>query len=108
MRMITVLAMGALAAGGAVEAQSPPVQDPRMLLHKYKCDSCHARDEAKTGPALVDVAARYRGDGKALDTLATTIRGGAQGAGPWHMPPHPEVSAADARSMARYILALKP
>jgi len=107
-RAIAALLVAGGLAGGAVQAQNPPVQDSRVLLHKYKCDSCHARDEAKTGPALVDVAARYRGDGKALDTLATTIRGGAQGAGPWHMPPHPEVSAADARSMARYILALKP
>ncbi len=27
--------------------------------------------------------------------------------GPWHMPPHPEVSAAQARVMADYILSLR-
>jgi len=27
--------------------------------------------------------------------------------GPWRMPPHPEVSQADAREMVRYILSLK-
>lgn len=29
------------------------------------------------------------------------------GEGPWHMPPHPEVSDADARRMVRYILSLQ-
>jgi cytochrome c551/c552 len=32
---------------------------------------------------------------------------GAHSGGPWHMPPHPEVSKADAVTMARYILAIK-
>jgi cytochrome c551/c552 len=32
---------------------------------------------------------------------------GSHGNGPWHMPPHPEVSDADAKAMVRYILSLK-
>ena len=82
-------------------------EDAHALLRKYKCNSCHAEDETRTGPAFVDIATRYRGDSRATATLAAAIKDGARGAGPWHMPPHPEVSAADARALARYILALK-
>jgi len=87
---------------------SSPVfaQDAQALLHKYKCYMCHADKESKTGPAYVDVAARYRGNSEALATLTTAVRRGEYGAGPWHMPPHPEVSDADARKMIRYILSL--
>ena len=82
-------------------------EDAPVLLQKYKCNSCHAEDETRTGPAFVDIATRYRGDSKATATVAAVIKDGARGAGPWHMPPHPEISAADAAAMARYILALK-
>jgi cytochrome c len=96
-----MLACGLLAAG-TVHAQ-----DASTLLEKYKCNACHGMTEPKTGPAYVDVAARYRGDPKAASALADAIRRGAHGSGPWHMPPHPEISEADARKMVRYILALK-
>ena len=81
---------------------------PRALLQQYKCYICHADTETKAGPAYVDVAAKYRGAPQAEAMVAAVIRKGLQGGGPWHMPPHPEVSAADARTMARYILSLKP
>jgi cytochrome c len=82
-------------------------QAPQLLLQHYKCYICHADDEFKTGPAYANVAAKYRGNPQAVTILAATIRRGARGSGPWHMPPHPEVSDADARKMARYILSLK-
>jgi len=87
---------------------SAPAQagDPAALLQKYKCNTCHAENETRTGPAFVDIAARYRGDDKATARLSAAIKDGVRGAGPWHMPPHPEISAADAIAMARYILAL--
>jgi cytochrome c551/c552 len=80
-------------------------EDAQVLLQKYKCNACHSTRETKTGPAFMDVAARYRGDSQAVSTLATSIKDGTHGAGPWAMPPHPEISAADARRLARYILA---
>src|SRR5436190_11613869 len=87
---------------GAVHADDAPA-----LLQKYKCYICHADNEPKAGPAYVDVAAAYRGNPKAAATLVALIKKGAHGAAPWHMPPHPEVSDAEARTMARYILSLK-
>jgi cytochrome c len=83
-------------------------QAPETLLQRYKCYICHADKEAKTGPAYADVAARYGGSPQAVTIVASILRKGAHGSGPWHMPPHPEVSDADAKRMARYILSLDP
>lgn len=96
--LIFVLAVLTVGTG---QAQAP------QLLEQYKCNFCHAEREAKTGPAFVEIAASYKGNPKAADTLAATIRKGTHGSGPWQMPPHPEVSAADARVMVRYILSLQ-
>jgi cytochrome c len=95
------LTAGLLSIG---EAQA---QAPQVLMQQYKCYICHADDEFKTGPAYADVAAKYKGNPEAVAILSSTIRKGAHGTGPWHMPPHPEVSDADARKMARYILSLR-
>ena len=34
-----------------------------------------------------------------LSSVATVIRRGQHGSGPWRMPPHPEISAAEARTI---------
>jgi cytochrome c len=77
------------------------------LLHQYKCYVCHADNEAKAGPAYADVAAWYQGVADAQSRVAAVIGKGAHGPGPWHMPPHPEISKADAKTMARYILSVR-
>jgi len=88
-------------------AAKAPTADARMLLTQYKCYICHADREAKAGPAYVDVAKHFRSDRNAVSTLAREIRSGLRRGGPWHMPPHPEVPAAEARVMARYIMSLR-
>jgi len=80
---------------------------PQELLGKYRCSICHAESDAAAGPAWVDIAIHYRGERHADKLVADKIRSGAHGGGQWHMPPHPEVSEADAATMARYILATK-
>ena len=91
-----------LVAAGAAQARD---EQTIALLHKYRCYVCHADHDVKTGPAYADVAAWYKGKPGALTRVTAVIRNGAHGGGPWHMPPHPEVSKADARTMARYILS---
>jgi cytochrome c len=105
-RRVTVrLGLGLLlaAVSSACLAQGPT---PQALMERYRCMACHRNYEARTGPAFGDVAARYRGDPAAPARLAAAIRRGEHGSGPWPMPPHPEVSAADAQVMVRYILSL--
>jgi|APFre7841882630_1041343.scaffolds.fasta_scaffold11751_2 cytochrome c len=100
MRLVSLMIAGALLAAQAVQAE-----DAQVLLQKYDCHLCHARDEAKTGPAYAEIAAKYRDDPKAASALTALVRKGAHGDGPWHMPPLPQVPDADARKMVEYILA---
>src|SRR6476659_5917183 len=97
----------ALAAATHVAAAPVDASVARALLERNKCYLCHADHEPKTGPAYVDVAARYRGVPHAESRLFASVVRGSHGAGPWHMPPHPELSDADTRLMLRYILSLK-
>jgi cytochrome c len=109
MRLIKACAFVALIAANpfaAAEAKQPV--DPQALLTHYKCYICHADRETKAGPAYVDVAAQYRKTPDAVSVIALEIRRGLRRGGPWHMPPHPEVSVAEARAMARYIVSLRP
>lgn len=100
------LAIAAVAA--ALLGTGPAnAEEATTLLLKYKCYICHGDNESAAGPAYVDVAKHYRGNPKAATIVVANIKGGAHSAGPWHMPPHPEVSDAEARTMARYILSLK-
>jgi len=80
---------------------------PEALLEKYRCTICHSEREAAVGPAWADIATHYQGKRQANKLVANTIRSGAHDGGPWHMPPHPEVSKEDAATMARYILAIR-
>ena len=99
-------AAGILVSSTAGAKSTAPV-DAQTLLTHYKCYICHADRETKAGPAYADVAARLRGNPDAVSVIALEIRRGLRRGGPWHMPPHPEVSAADARAMARYIMSLE-
>jgi cytochrome c len=91
-----------ISAVGVARAQAP-----ELLLNQYKCYICHSNDETKTGPSYVNVAAKYSGNPQAVAIVAAVVRKGAHSGGPWHMPPHPEISRADAKKMALYILSLK-
>lgn len=78
------------------------------LLQKKNCFACHGMDKRKYGPNFMEVSSKYADNTKAVEMLAKKIRSG--GSGVWGedlMPPQPQVSSADARALARYILSLK-
>jgi cytochrome c len=82
-------------------------QADEALLKKYNCTACHQNAVKVVGPAYKDVAAKYKGQ-PMIDKLAAKIRAGGGGVwGQMAMPPHPQVSEADAKKMATYILAVK-
>jgi cytochrome c len=107
-RACAFIAFVAVASPLAAATDGKRPVDPQALLTQYKCYICHADRETKAGPAYVDVAHQYRSTPNAVPMLASEIRGGLRHGGPWHMPPHPEVSDAEARAMARYIMSLRP
>ena len=85
-----------------------PALADQALLKKNNCMACHAVDKKLVGPSYKAVADRYRGQSDAADKLAKKIRAGGAGVwGPIPMPPHPQVSEADAKTMATYILNIK-
>ena len=68
--------------------------------------SCHAVERKVLGPAFKDVAARYKGQAGAADMLAAKIRKGGAGVwGPVPMPANNQVSEAEAKALATWVLA---
>jgi cytochrome c551/c552 len=99
--LVWILAMPLAAA-----ADSAATTEARALLTQYRCYVCHDDRDTVTGPAFADVAAQLHGQRSAVSDIAQAIRQGVRRGGPWHMPPHPEVSRTEANAMARYIMSL--
>lgn len=101
----THLAFLAVLAG--VTLAAPAFADQAMATAK-NCMACHAVDKKVVGPAYKDVAKKYAGDAKAVDMLAAKImKGGAGVWGPVPMPANAQVNAAEAKSLATWVLSLK-
>ena len=88
---------------------APAVADQALATSK-NCMACHAVDKKLVGPSYKDVAKKYAGDAKAVDALASKIiKGSEVGKGNWGavpMPPNPQVSEADAKKLAAWVLSL--
>ena len=93
--------IGLLCGAGSVHAD-------QELAMKKNCTACHYVDKRKYGPSFQQVAAKYADQKNAVAVLAKKIRRG--GTGVWGqdvMPPQPQVSAAEARALATYVLSVK-
>ena len=94
-----------MAAAGVVMAGQ--AQADEALAKAKNCMSCHAVDKKLVGPAYKDVAAKYKGDGKAAATLAAKIKAGGKGVwGEIPMPPN-NVSDDEAKKLATWVLTQK-
>lgn len=79
-----------------------------QLIASNDCSTCHKETEKVIGPAFVDVAKKYKASPAVIDTLAhKVIAGGSGNWGTTPMASHPSLSVADAKTMVKYILALK-
>jgi cytochrome c len=67
------------------------------------------RDRQEAGRSFLrEVAAKYKGDAGAAAKLADKVKKGGSGVwGQVPMPPNPQVSDADLKTMIAYILAAK-
>ena len=76
-----------------------------QLIAGSDCLSCHSDHERIVGPAWSEIARRYASSAGALGQLAGKIIEGSRGVwGQVAMPPHPEITAQQAREMAGFIL----
>lgn len=100
-RHLFILSAGLLLTGNALANEA--------LLKKSGCFACHTVDKKLVGPALKDIAAKYKGVPGAAATLAKKVRAG--GSGNWGtvaMAPAPAtVSDADLKAAIAFILTLK-
>ncbi len=99
--LLAVMVLSTLMTGNALADE--------VMLQKHNCFACHSIDKRKYGPKLNEIAAKYGNDAKVAEKLARKIRAG--GGGVWGqdvMPPQPKVPMADARTLAKFILALEP
>jgi len=97
---VTLFVTLALLSGGA--------QASADLAKAKNCMACHALDKKLVGPAYKDVAAKYASDKDAAARLAKKIREGGTGVwGQVPMPANPQVSDAEALTLAKWVLTVK-
>lgn len=83
-----------------------PAQADLALARAKNCMSCHTVDRKVIGPSFKDIAARYKGQEGAADLLAGKILKGGSGVwGPVPMPANTQVSEADAKKLAAWLLS---
>lgn len=105
MKSISVLALSFAAVAALA---SVPARASADLAQKKNCMACHAMDKKVIGPAYKDVAIKYAGQKDAADKLAQKIlKGGAGAWGAVPMPANPQVSDAEAKTLAAWVLAAK-
>ena len=97
-----------MAAAGILLAGQAQADAGADLAKAKNCMSCHAVGKKLVGPAYKDVAKKFAGQKDAVDMLAEKIMKGSQGVwGPVPMPANTQVSAAEAKELATWVMSLK-
>ena len=93
----------------AMAEASPELAQAQATLEGSNCMRCHGIDRKFVGPSFVQVSDKYREQADATAYMARKIREGSVGVwGSVIMPRHPQVTQAQAESMAHWILAIPP
>lgn len=93
-----------LEAPSARRASALP--DALVQISQSNCTGCHDFTASSAGPSFAAIGKRYTGKAKAVAMLAAHIRNGSSGAwGAGTMPPHPDLTPAQASAIAQWIVA---
>lgn len=89
----------------ASAAEAPAASEPPMdLLAGNGCTGCHQLKGKLVGPGFDEVSAKYSGQADAVSYLAGKIRSGGGGIwGGMAMPPMPQVTEAQAETIASWL-----
>jgi cytochrome c len=99
--------LATLVATTSMMTMTSAMADLKLATEK-NCMACHAVDKKLVGPSYKDVAAKYGGQKDAADKLAAKIMKGGSGVwGAIPMPANAQVNAAEAKTLATWILAQK-
>lgn len=108
MSLSPIRSLPALALLLSLGGVATPAAADLALATSKNCMSCHAVDRKVLGPSFKDIAAKYKDNKGATDMLATKIvKGGAGVWGPVPMPANTQVSEADAKKLAAWVLSTK-
>jgi cytochrome c len=98
--LMVLVAMSALASSSAMASAD--------LAKAKNCMACHAIGSKLLGPAFKDVASKYAGQSAAEAKLVTKVMKGGSGTwGTLPMPPNPQLSEAEAKTLVKWVLAQK-
>jgi cytochrome c len=104
MKNATIALLGSAILAFALSAEQAKASEE--LVKKNGCIACHAIDKKVVGPAWHDVAAKYKGNAKAAQTLAAKVKAGGKGVwGQVAMPPQTQVSDADLKAILGWVLS---
>lgn len=97
----------ALSALLIAASSSAFAEDPAKLAQQKGCLACHQIDKKAIGPSYKEVANKYAGKPDATEKLAKSIQNGS--AGVWGAMPMPKnnVTAAEATTLATWVLSQK-
>ena len=92
----------------AAPAASPTSSIAPQIAMKYGCFGCHNPTSKIIGPAYRDIAAKYKSDPDAFSKIDEQIHKGGSGKwGPVIMPPFPQITHAETKLLADWILNLR-
>ncbi|MFN8857873.1 MAG: PQQ-dependent sugar dehydrogenase [Planctomycetaceae bacterium] len=92
--------------GGSADDQGPAGM---KRMKRSDCFNCHAVDQPRVGPPLLEVAKKYRGKEGALEASVERVLKGSTGAwGKIPMIPHSQHTVDEVREMVQWIYSLEP
>ncbi len=107
MRTFILLTSSLLLAAGAAHAVDEAAAIE--LAKANGCLSCHSAKEKIVGPAYSAVAEKYKDDKDAVASLVQSIQRGSKGKwGRTPMPPHDTMSQSDLKTLAEWVMGMKP
>ncbi len=107
MRTLSLLTAGLLFASGAAHAVDEAAAIE--LAKNNGCLSCHSAKEKIVGPSYSSVAEKYKDDKDAVASLVQSIQNGSKGKwGRIPMPAHPSMTPSDIKTLAEWVMTVKP
>lgn len=103
LKVVTLAMLGASVTLLGMNAQAATGEE---LFTKAGCVACHAKEKKLVGPALKDIAAKYKGQDVTAKLVTKVRTGGAGVWGPIPMSANPveKISDADLKTTIEWIL----
>ena len=109
---LTIVALAASCVVSIAHAAGGPSVDPvaaAQIASKNACFGCHQVNRTVVGPSFQQIASKYQSDpGAELKMMQKIKQGGSGVWGMLPMPSHPNMSDADIKTVAQWILAGAP